>query len=231
MFSKKDKKEAETETAEGEVKPEAEKEVSDLEREKKNVESLTAQLTELQKQLDNAQTEAGQWKNKYATSLADIKNLRAEISRDNELVLKYASEPIVKKLIPFLTSMDQSFRFEPKDDPKAAGWIKGIHLAYKQLLSALTQEGVSVVEPKVGDSFDPKVMEAVDTQEGEEADKIALVWGNGVLLKDRLIQPARVVVTVAKPAPSEENKAEEGSEKAEEEKSQSEEKENKEDNK
>lgn len=205
MFNNKNKKDKAEEKPEPEVKeekaataeeaPKEEKKEDDaLKREKDNVELL-------KKQLAQCQTEKEQWMNKYYTNLADIKNLRAEIERDAKFARDYAAEPFIKSLIPFLSSMDQAFRFEPKDDPKAEGWIKGIHLSYKQLLKSLEEENVKIIEPKVGDEFDARYMEAVDSVEGEKANLIAQVWMNGAMYREHLIKPATVVVTVKKPEP------------------------------
>lgn len=163
-----------------------------LEREKANVENLKSQLAAAEKAKEDAF-------NRYYQELADVQNLRKEIARDNESLLKYAGEPFVRSIVPFLNSMDQSFKFVPKDCPNAEGWIKGIQLAYKQLMKALAGNGVTMIAPKAGDKFDPREMEAIQTVEGDEADKIASVFMAGYKLKDRLIAPASVVVTVAKP--------------------------------
>lgn len=186
--SKAEEEDSDIEVETGEKK---EDEKDPLEIEKKNVEILKAQLAQ-------AQAEKESWMNKYYSSLADISNLRKEIQRDNEVVIKYAAEPFLKDLIPFMTSMDQAFRFEPADDPKAQGWIRGIHLSYKQLLQALEKQGVKQIAPEPGDKFDSRYMEAMQTVEGDEPDLVHSVWMKGFTLKDRLIQPAAVVVTTAK---------------------------------
>ncbi len=189
--------------------------LAQLKTERANVEQLKGQLAQ-------AQQEKESWMNKYYSSLADVSNLRKELQRDNELATKYAAEPFLKDLIPFMTSLDQAFRFEPSDDPKAKSWVKGIHLAYKQLLQALEKQGVEQIEPKPGDRFDSRYMEAMQTVEGDKPDTIVSVWMKGFSLKGRLIQPAAVVVMVPKApaqpqegeaaaAPAEEKKAEETS--------------------
>lgn len=155
----------------------------------------------LKEQLIKAEKDKAEWMNKYYAQYADIQNLRKEIARDNETVLKYAGEPFLKSLVPFMVSLDQAFKYEPKDDPKAQGWIKGIHLSYKQLLSALEKEGVKIIDPKPGDKFDPKSMEAVATYEDEKGDVIRNVYMKGYFLKERLITPASVEVSIVRKKP------------------------------
>ena len=63
------------------------------------------------------------------------------------------------------------------------------------LVDALTSEGVSEIEPKVGDKFDFNTMEAVEAIEAETPDLIQEVRRKGYMLHDRIIKHAQVVVT------------------------------------
>jgi molecular chaperone GrpE len=64
------------------------------------------------------------------------------------------------------------------------------------LVSALENEGVKEIAPKVGDKFSDKNMDAVDVteQEGEE-NLVTKVFAKGYELHGRLIRPARVSVS------------------------------------
>ena len=57
---------------------------------------------------------------------------------------------------------------------------------------------MSEIVPEVGKKFDPNVMNAVDTEEKEEANVVLKVYGNGYKLHDRIILPAMVQVSVVK---------------------------------
>lgn len=161
-----------------------------LSREERNEELLKVQLKQVQ-------DEKEQWMNKYYTELADVQNLRKDIQRDNEVLLKYRAEPFVERLIPFFNSFDMAFRSEPKDDA-AKGWVSGMHMIYKQLMSALAEEGVTVIDPKVGERFDPHTMESVQGFEDDKPDLVHAVLMKGYMLKDRVLAPASVVVTIPK---------------------------------
>lgn len=174
-----------------------------IEKNEENIDKKNVEI--LKEQLEKATKEKDEWMNKYYSQYADIQNLRKQIAKDNEVLIKYAGEPFLKSIIPFMISMEQSFKYEPKDDPKAEGWIKGIHLSYKQLLSALEKEGVKIIEPKEGDKFDPTYMEAVATYEANEPDIIRNVYMKGYTLKERLIYPANVEVSVVKKVDEDKN--------------------------
>ena len=181
-----DKESSESEKADEVDSPDPEEE---LRIERENVEQLKAQLLQMTSEKES-------WMNKYYTSLADVQNLRKDIQRDSEKARKFAAEPILRKLIPFMQSMDQAFRYEPTDDPKSASWIKGIHLAYRQLTKALEELEIREIDPKIGSPFDAYTMEAMGTVEGDKPDLVGDVLMKGFTLHDRLIQPASVLVTV-----------------------------------
>lgn len=154
---------------------------------KKNVEMLKEQLSQLRDEKDK-------WMNKYYQELADVQNLRKEIQRDNQSLLEYRAMPFIEKLVPFMNSMDMAFKSEPKD-PAVKSWIDGIHMSYKQLWQAMAEEGLTEIDPKVGDEFDPAWMQSMQTVDGEKDDAVAQVFMKGYKLKNRLVSPAMVVVT------------------------------------
>lgn len=175
-----------TQKVEGKPEKNGEK-TSKEDADKKNIEMLKEQLSQLRDEKDK-------WMNKYYQELADIQNLRKEIQRDNQSLLEYRAMPFIEKLVPFLNSMDMAFKSEPKD-PAVKSWIDGIHMSYKQLWQVMAQEGLTEIDPKVGDEFDPAWMQSMQTVDGEKDDAVAQVFMKGYKLKNRLVSPAMVVVT------------------------------------
>lgn len=175
-----------TQKVEGKPEKNGEK-TSKEDADKKNVEMLKEQLSQLRDEKDK-------WMNKYYQELADIQNLRKEIQRDNQSLLEYRAMPFIEKLVPFLNSMDMAFKSEPKD-PAVKSWIDGIHMSYKQLWQVMAQEGLTEIDPKAGDEFDPAWMQSMQTVDGEKDDAVAQVFMKGYKLKNRLVSPAMVVVT------------------------------------
>ena len=175
-----------TQQVEGKPEKNGEK-TSKEDADKKNVEMLKEQLSQLRDEKDK-------WMNKYNQELADVQNLRKEIQRDNQSLLEYRAMPFIEKLVPFLNSMDMAFKSEPKD-PAVKSWMDGIHMSYKQLWQVMAEEGLTEIDPKVGDEFDPAWMQSMQTVDGEKDDAVAQVFMKGYKLKNRLVSPAMVVVT------------------------------------
>lgn len=175
-----------TQKVEGKPEKNGEK-TSKEDADKKNVEMLKEQLSQLRDEKDK-------WMNKYYQELADVQNLRKEIQRDNQSLLEYRAMPFIEKLVPFMNSMDMAFKSEPKD-PAVKSWIDGIHMSYKQLWQVMAEEGLTEIDPKVGDEFDPAWMQSMQTVDGEKDDAVAQVFMKGYKFKNRLVSPAMVVVT------------------------------------
>ena len=100
----------------------------------------------------------------------------------------------VEKLLPALDCFNTALKNEPEDQV-LRNYLIGFRYVYKMLVDALTSEGVSEIEPKVGDKFDFNTMEAVEAIEAETPDLIQEVRRKGYMLHDRIIKHAQVVVT------------------------------------
>jgi len=146
------------------------------------------------------------WKNEYYRAYADMSNLRKSIEKDHQDVLKYRIEGFVEELLGVLDSFEFAFKTEAKTE-EMKNYLTGFQYVYNSLINVLTNEGIEEIIPKVGDSFDPKIMHAVESVEknGKEdlVDKVNL---KGYKLHDHLIRPAMVVVTKHPENKDDENK-------------------------
>ena len=159
-------------------------------KEKKKVDKLADVVEKLKTEVDH-------WKNEYYRAYADTKNLRNSIEKDYKEALKYRSEGFIEELLPVLDSFHMALANEPSD-PALKNYLTGFQYVYRNLVTILENEGVSEIAPKVGDKFDSRTMNAVDTEEQEEENKVLKVYGNGYKLHDRIIRPAMVQVSVRK---------------------------------
>lgn len=148
----------------------------------------------LQDELAKRSEEAEKWKNEYYLSLADTQNLRKSLQEDHREAIRYRAEGFVDGLLPALDSFFVALSVTPKSE-EAKNYQQGFQYIYNQIQSALADEGVSEILPKIGDSFDPMLMHAVDVEEGEKENAVAKVYSKGYKLHDRLIKPAMVRVT------------------------------------
>lgn len=169
-------------------------------KELKKIEKLEEQISELEEQLEKAKADMEHWKNEYYRAYADTKNLRNNLEKEHREALKYRSEGFIEDLLPVLDSFFSVLKNEP-EDPNLKNYLIGFQYIYRNLVSVLENEGVTEITPEVGKVFDSKVMNAVDTIEGED-NIITKVYNKGYKLHDRIIRPANVQVSIK---PKEEN--------------------------
>ena len=155
-------------------------------KEKKKVEKL-------QDEIERLKAESDHWKNEYYRAYADTKNLRNSLEKDFKEAMRYRSEGFIDELLPVLDSFHMALANEPTD-PALKNYLTGFQYVYRNLVSVLENEGVSELSPNIGDKFDPHTMNAVDTVEGEEENKVVKVYGKGYKLHDRIIRPSMVQV-------------------------------------
>ena len=162
-------------------------------------------IQELEEQIEKLKADVEHWKNEYYRAYADTKNLRNNLEKEQSDIRKYRAMGFIEELLPVLDSFHVVLENEPPSE-EIRNYLIGFQFIYRNLVSALENEGVKEIAPKVGDKFSDKNMDAVDVtvQEGEE-NLITKVYAKGYELHGRLIRPARV--SVSKNKKEEENKA------------------------
>lgn len=129
---------------------------------------------------------------------ADMANLRKSLEADHRDAIKYRAEGFVENLLPALDSFYMALSVEPNGQ-EAKNYQQGFGFIYNQLQTALSNEGVTEILPKVGDFFDPAFMHAMEVEETEEdANKVLQVYSKGYRLHEKLIKPAMVKVSKKK---------------------------------
>ncbi len=179
----------------------------------KEVEKLKAKLEKVLAEKDELMDKAKEWENKYYTAYADMANTRKAVNKENEEFKKYAISSVIQEIIPVLDSFDMALKNEPTDE-KVKNYVAGFKMIHSKLLNSLKQLGVIIIDPKVGDPYDPHSMEAFSTIEGEEDNLIADIYTKGYKLYDHLLRPSGVIITTKRQEVQEE-KVEEEEEKKE----------------
>ena len=127
-----------------------------------------------------------------------MKNLRDAIEKDHREMVKYRAAGFVEDLLPILDGFHMALSCEIKSQ-EMQNFLTGFEFIYRNMVSVLENEGVNEVSPKVGDKFDPSVMQALETKFDEgEPNRVLKVNVKGYKLHDRLIRPAIVVVSTNK---------------------------------
>lgn len=147
--------------------------------------------------------EADEWEMKAAENmagwkraLADYDNLKKDLSRERSDIRRMAVESAVEGFMPVLEHFDAAVQFVPEFQGKEKNWAQGVLHIRRELEDALKSLGVESFG-EVGEAFDPLKHEAVGdrAEEGKREGSIVEVVSRGWKISDRILRPARVIVT------------------------------------
>ena len=118
------------------------------EEKSEELDSVKAQLAKKDEEIAKAKSDCEHWKNDYYRVYADMANLRKEIERDHQDVIKYRVEGFVDKLISVLDAFDMAFKVEPTT-VELKNYLQGFKYVHTQLVSLLNDEGVEIINPPI----------------------------------------------------------------------------------
>jgi len=153
-------------------------------------------IAELEERIALLERERDEYLDDLKRVAADFDNYRKRALRDQEALVARAHERLVKELLPVVDDLERAL--VAAEEHEEAKLEEGVRLVHRELRDALSKEGL--VEIDTAGEFDPHVHEALLTQPSEEDDGAILqVIQKGYRLGDRVLRPARVVVSQGSP--------------------------------
>lgn len=128
---------------------------------------------------------------------ADFDNFRRRALKGREEAHQYGHENLVKDLLATVDNLDRAIEHARKSGGgDFESMLQGIELVRREFLGVLRNHGMSEIEAENG-VFDPNVHEAMAQKEDDSvpANTVIEVFQKGYRLRDRLLRPARVVVS------------------------------------
>jgi molecular chaperone GrpE len=127
---------------------------------------------------------------------ADFDNYRKRATRDQESLVARAHERLMKALLPVVDDIERAL--VAAGEHEEAKLEEGVRLVARELHDALKREGLEEIE--TDGRFDPHVHEALLSQPSERDEgEVIEVLQKGYRLGDRVLRPARVVVSQGAP--------------------------------
>ena len=153
------------------------------------LEEALAKVAELEEKLQEAD-------NRYLRLQADMDNMRRRNRLEQEAQEEYRAQKLVTELLPALDNFERALNIQ-SDNEQVKSVMQGMVMIHRNLLEAVKAEGVSVIE-SVGKEFDPNFHHAVmqEEAEGTPANIVLEELQKGYVLKDRVIRPAMVKVSM-----------------------------------
>jgi molecular chaperone GrpE len=150
----------------------------------------------LEMALQTAQQEAIEARQDMLRMQADMENLRKRLIRENEKARRRTLERFMSDLLPVRDSLERGL--EASNDPAAnvESLREGKQLIMKMLNKAMGDHGLQIINPE-GEAFNPEQHEAMTMMPSDQHDENTVidVLEKGYQLHDRLIRPAKVVVS------------------------------------
>ena len=174
-----------------EVKTEEVKETKDVEV----INPLEERIASLEKENEQLKNDKEQLKNDYARAYADTENTRKRLNAEAEMNKKYRVQSFAKEILPVIDNIERALATEVNSE-EAKNYRTGMEMIYKQLMTALQNEGVEVVET-LNKPYDANFAQAIMNRqvEGVEAGIVVEELQKGYKLKDRILRAAMVVVS------------------------------------
>ncbi len=131
---------------------------------------------------------------KVKRQLAEFENFRNRTEKEKSQMYMVGAKDVIEKLLPVVDSFERgikSIKEEEKENPVASG----MEMIYKQLMSALTELGVTPIEA-IGKEFDPNFHNAVMHVDDEELGENIIVeeLQKGYQYKDVVLRYSMVKV-------------------------------------
>lgn len=129
---------------------------------------------------------------------ADMENMRRRHQQELSKAHAYGLEKCFRELMPVVDSLAMALQ-SGQAEPTSTSLFQGVEMTAQMLEKALAQFGMTSIIPTVGESFNPERHEAMTATPTKAfaANCVMQVIQSGFMLNDRLLRPARVIVSVA----------------------------------
>lgn len=119
---------------------------------------------------------------------AEIQNVRKRLMSEKASAIQYGGMGMARKMLNILNDIDRALSVNEDE---------GLALIRSKMWSELSSDGITKIETK-GGKFDPTKMEAITTLPPSDeypANSVIDELESGYMYKDRVLTPARVVVS------------------------------------
>ena len=131
---------------------------------------------------------------KLKRQLAEFENFRNRTDKEKSQMYAVGAKDVIEKILPVIDNFERGLKSIPEDQ-KGGPVANGMEMIYKQLITVLSDLGVTPIEA-VGQEFDPNlhnaVMHAEDEGLGENI--VAEEFQKGYKYKDTVLRHSMVKV-------------------------------------
>ena len=136
---------------------------------------------------------------KYVRLFAEFENYKRRTSREFDALIQSASEDVIRDLLPILDGVARALAHRKDGQEETEGYQEGVAMLMEQFPKILQNRNLKEIET-VGQPFDPNVHEALMQMVSDtiDAGNVTDVVENGYILGEKVLRPAKVVVSQGK---------------------------------
>ncbi len=141
----------------------------------------------------------------HLRALAEMRNFKLRAERDKAEALRYAESEFARELLTVLDDLDRTLE-TARNGADAAALVEGVRIVCEHFMKVLRARGIEPIDAQ-GAAFDPQCHEALLQQPSDTipAQHVAQTLVRGYRMHDRVLRPARVIVSAgpaASPSPA-----------------------------
>jgi molecular chaperone GrpE len=157
--------------------------------------TTVTEQTETEDPMAGLQADLDRFRDLALRSQADFENYKKRSAREKEEAIKYANSSMLERLVSIIDNFELGLS-AAKEQGEQSPIYSGMVLVQKQLNDLLTENGLQAIEAE-GKKFDPNVHEAIAHEPSDQAPEgiVLRQTRRGYRFKDRLLRPAKVVVS------------------------------------
>lgn len=143
----------------------------------------------------SVEQELEELRGRFQRLAADYQNYQKRSYKQIEQAGQYAREEIAKSMLVVLDNFEHTLA-KGSDVSDATAVLEGVKIVYDHLQSVLTGHGVTRIEVRTGDPFDPNLHEAMLHEESDECREGTVLreLAAGYTMGGRTLRPAKVSV-------------------------------------
>ena len=156
--------------------------------EQKSIKMIKDEKQELEKKLEVRNDQ-------YLREHAECENFKKRLLKETDDRIKFANKNFVSDLLPVLDHLEMAVSHITPSSP-VESLREGVRLTLQQFNDILGKYGITNIEAKTGNEFDPSLHEAMMVEHNSDIcnNAITKILQKGYLLSGRVLRPVKVAV-------------------------------------
>ena len=147
-----------------------------------------------EKKKDKNKEKIEELEDKVKRQMAEFDNFRKRTEKEKTQMFEVGAKSVIEKILPVVDNFERGLMNVPEDE-NAKGFVDGMQMIYKQMMTELENLGVKPIEA-VGTEFNPEFHNAVMQVESEELESgyVAQELLKGYMYRDTVVRHSMVSV-------------------------------------